>query len=457
MKPIKLSEILKATGGSLLAGNPEQEIKSITTDSRKLETDALFIPLKGGNFDGHDFVVKALKEGAAAALTEKDLQAPESGKALIRVRDTQRALQLLAAYYRSLFSIPVVALTGSVGKTTTKEMIASVLSQKYNTLKTEGNFNNEIGLPLTVFRLEKTHEMAVLEMGMSGFGEIERLSAIAKPDLAIITNIGMSHIELLGSQENIYRAKSEIVQNVKPEGAVLLNGDDLILKKHRAEIERRTYTAGKDPGCDFSAADVQSNAEGVQFCFRGLGHEFSVHLNIPGEHNVHNALFACAAGLLFGVEEDQIMAALEAFRPANMRMDKIEHGGFTIINDCYNAAPDSMAAALKVLGAYPGKKIAVLGDIACLGEYSYEAHCSVGARVAKEGIDELFTVGEQAKYIAQGAFEGGMDSGRIHSFDTVESLVRNLSASVERGSYILIKASRVMELEKVTEFLLRAF
>ncbi len=455
MIPVRLSEIARVTEGKVLSGNINAEITDITTDSRKVTDGSLFIPLVGERFDGHDFIKKAIDSGAVATITAKDTDSFED-KVVIRVDDTMAALRKIAEYYRGLFNIPVVGLTGSVGKTTTKEMVAQVLSQKMNTLKTEGNFNNEIGLPLTVFRLDNTHECAVLEMGMSGFGEIERLSSIAKPDLAMITNIGMSHIELLGSQENIYKAKSEIFNNVKEGGAVIINGDDPILKKHLGEIEHKTYTVGKNADCDAFASNINVSAESVSFTFSGFGKSFDVKLNIPGEHNVYNALFAISAGIHFGVSDEDIIRALTEFRPSNMRMDTISHNGYTIINDCYNAAPDSMNAALKVLGAKNGKKIAVLGDIACLGEYSYEAHKGVGATVVLNKIDELFTVGEQARFIAQGAFESGMDSVKIHSYDKIEELNSNLSSALEVGCYVLVKASRVMELEKVTEFMINS-
>lgn len=453
MKPMKLSEIARAVGGTLVGGKAETEITEVCTDSRKITKGCLFVPLVGEKFDGHDYIEKAFAGGAAAALTAKD----SSGGALICVEDTLRALQALAAYYRSLFAIPVVGLTGSVGKTTTKEMTAAVLSQKYNTLKTEGNFNNEIGLPLTVFRLTEEHETAVLEMGMSGFGEIDRLAEIAEPELAMITNIGMSHIELLGSQENIYRAKSEILRHVQPGGTVLLNGDDAVLNRHKEEIAHRVLTVGKGASCDLRAKHIKSDTEGVRFEVLGLGHNFRAELNIPGEHNVYNALFACAAGILYGVEDSAIVRALEQFRPTSMRMDTIAHAGFTIISDCYNAAPDSMRAALQVLAAYPAKKIAVLGDMACMGEYSEKAHLGVGEAVAENKIDELFTVGAQAELIARGARQHGMNSERIHSFLTAEELCGALSGAVEKGCYILVKASRVMELERVTEYLLKNF
>lgn len=450
MKPIRLSEIAKAVGGTILNGDSDTVITEVSTDSRKITEGCLFVALVGEKFDGHDYIDKAFAGGAAASLVSK--KSSDKG-VLILVDDTLRALQSLAAYYRSLFPIPVVGLTGSVGKTTTKEMTAAVLAQKFDTLKTQGNFNNEIGLPLTVFRLQESHEIAVLEMGMSGFGEIDRLSAIARPELAMLTNIGMSHIELLGSQENIYRAKSELLQNMKPNGIVLINGDDEILKKHQKEISQRVFTVGKNADCDVVASNIYSDTEVVRFDFSGLGHNFCVTLNLPGQHNVYNALFACAAGVLYGVEDRAIVHALAEFRPTNMRMDEIKHAGFTIINDCYNASPDSMLAALRVLGAHQTKKIAVLGDMACMGEYSEKAHRCVGCSVVENKIDELFTVGEQAKYIAQGAKESGMGENHIHSFLTVEQLCEALMETVEKDCYLLVKASRVMELERVTQFL----
>ncbi|MBQ3225795.1 MAG: UDP-N-acetylmuramoyl-tripeptide--D-alanyl-D-alanine ligase [Clostridia bacterium] len=452
MKTLRVLEIVQATGGKLLSGNAEASIVQITTDSRNVPGGSLFIPIKGEKFDGHDFLEMAAKSGAKAVLTEKTVTLSRD-VCVILVEDTLRAMQSLASYYRDLFPVHMVGITGSVGKTSTKEMTAAVLERKFKTLKTEGNFNNEIGLPLTVFRMEEGIEAAVLEMGMSGFGEIDRLAAIAKPEIGIVTNIGMSHIELLGSQENIYRAKSEMFAHIKPGGTVVLNGDDPILKNHKDEIPYRVITVGKSEACDVVAKNITSDEEGINFDFSGFGRDFRVRVNRPGEHNVYNALFAIATGFVLGVPEEDIFLALKELKATKMRMDYIRHNGYTIINDCYNAAPDSMNAALSVLGKTKGKKIAVLGDMACMGEFSKQAHRLVGETVANEGVDMLFTIGKEAKEIALAALSLGLMPEQVKSAEDVSEIYEALRESIVPDCHVLVKASRVMELERVTEFL----
>lgn len=452
MKTLCVSEIVRATGGKLLSGDEKTAVRQITTDSRNVPDGSLFIPIKGEKFDGHDFLEMAAKNGAKAVLTAKEVALPED-VSVIAVEDTLRAMQSLASYYRDLFPVHMVGITGSVGKTSTKEMTAAVLERKYKTLKTEGNFNNEIGLPLTVFRMSEGIEAAVLEMGMSGFGEIDRLASIARPEIGIMTNIGMSHIELLGSQENIYRAKSEMFSHIKPGGTVILNGDDPILNAHKDEIPYRVITVGKSETCDVIATNIASVEEGISFDFSGFGRAMHVTVNRPGEHNVYNALSAIAAGFVLGVPEEDILLALRELKATKMRMDYIRHNGYTIINDCYNAAPDSMKAALSVLGKTEGKKIAVLGDMACMGEFSKQAHKLVGETVANEGVDMLFTIGTEAREIALSAVSYGLAPEQVKSAEDISEIYAALKESVVPGCHVLVKASRVMELERVTEFL----
>lgn len=455
MKGLKISDITTAVGGMLMCGNDDAEITSISTDSRRAESGCLFVPLAGENFDGHNFIESAIEKGASAVLTHRD-EVPDmcASAAVIKVNDTLAALGALAGFYRSVFKIPAIGITGSVGKTTTKEMCALVLGRKYSVLKNKGNFNNEIGVPLTLFELDDTHDILISEMGMSGFGEIDRLSAMVKPEIVIMTNIGMSHIELLGSQENIYKAKSEFLKNMNPKGVVIINGDDPILLSHKEELGGHVITVGiKNKDCDLVADNIKSTSESVSFNVRGMEEEFFVTLPVPGEHNVYNALSAAAVGMLCRIDGDAIAAALSDFTPDSMRMCVIEGAGFTVINDCYNAAPDSMAAALKVLSGYEERKVAVLGDIACLGQFSYSAHKNVGAEVFKNDIDVLITIGEQARLIGEGAFENGMDSAKIYSFNNVEEALLKIRPIIRERDVILVKASRVMKLERVTELL----
>ena len=455
MKALKIADILEATGGRLLSNGGNEEIFSISTDSRKIEKGCLFVPLAGENFDGHNFIDSAVQNGAAAVLTHNgEMPQNADGVCIIGVENTMDALGNIAGLYRSMFKIPAISITGSVGKTTTKEMCAEVLSAKYNVHKNKGNFNNEIGVPLTIFGLDDMHDLLISEMGMSGFGEIDRISKMVKPEIVIMTNIGMSHIEMLGSQENIYKAKSEFLNNMNPEGTIIINGDDKILLSHKDELGKHVITVGiKNEDCDLVAKNINSDSEGVSFEVHGMDECFAVKLSVPGEHNVYNALCACAVGMLCRVSNEEMASALANFTPDSMRMCVIERDDMTIINDCYNAAPDSVTAALKVLSGYEGRKVAVLGNIACLGQFAYSAHKNLGAEVCKNEIDILVTIGEHARLIGEGAFENGMDSAKIFSFDSVEEALGQIHSIIRLKDTILIKASRVMKLERITEFL----
>ncbi len=451
MKPITIQNIAALIGGTLLCGDPNTLINGVCTDTRNVEYGTLFIPLSGERFDAHDFICDALDLGCAATLTSKKDICPK--KPAVYVPNTLTALGKLASVYRQSFELPLVGITGSVGKTTAKEMTAAVLSSSRSVLKTQGNFNNEIGLPLTLLRLEDHHEAAVIEMGMSGFGEIDRLAKIASPDLVIMTNIGLSHIENLGTQENIYKAKTEFLPHLRPGGTVIINGDDPILAAHRIDFPSNTYVVGTNENFDLYAKDIIATADGVSFTAIHKEKEQPMKLSFPGAHNVINALLACAAGLILGISLEQASAALADYMPGDRRMEFIKANGLTIINDCYNAAPASMEAALKVLSAQNGRKIAILGDIKELGAYAHEAHKTIGAQAASLSIDALFTLGENAQLIAEGAKDGGMTKEHIFSFLNIDELNQALSKFVTSGDVILIKASRAMRLERVTAFL----
>ncbi|MBE7021646.1 MAG: UDP-N-acetylmuramoyl-tripeptide--D-alanyl-D-alanine ligase [Ruminococcaceae bacterium] len=454
MKPMSIKEITAAIDGRLISGNPETIVSGVCTDTRRVTPGALFIPLIGERFDAHDFIPDALAAGCAASLTSR--REITSEKPLIYVEDTRIALGHLAACYRRSFTLPVIGITGSVGKTTAKEMTATVLSSKLSVLKTQGNLNNEIGLPLTLLQLEESHRAAVIEMGMSGYGEIDHLAAIAAPDLVIMTNIGLSHIEMLGSQENIYRAKAEFLPHLRPGGTVILNGDDPILSAHRSEMPVRTISVGTTPGCDILARDICSAPDSVSFTLAYGDEQVPVRLSFPGTHNVINALFACAAGLVLGIPLKEAAAALATFTPGDRRMEFIRKNNLTVINDCYNAAPASMAAALKVLAAQSGRKIAVLGDIRELGEHAPAAHKDLGTLAAALSLDALFTLGENGRLIAEGALLAGMAKTAVFSFTDIDALNDALSTYTQEGDIILVKASRAMRLERVTEFLTNA-
>lgn len=453
MQNISVSEIVEATNGFLVSGDGEKIITRISTDSRKIDTGCLFIPLVGERFDGHDFIIKAFECDAAAVLTHKKGIRNDT-KCVIQVDDTSKALRDIACYYRKKFEIPFIGITGSVGKTSTKDMVASVVSRKFNTLKTEGNLNNEIGVPLTIFNLELQHEAAVLEMGMSGPGEIGRLTAIIKPDIAIITNIGMSHIEKLGSRQNILKAKLEILEGLNPKGLLILNGDDALLVGMKDLLKFRTVFYGIDEGVDYKADNINSHGEnGTYFDIKVAGAEYKVHVPVPGIHNVQNALAAIASGCELGIPMEEIVLGIEGFSPTKMRMDIFTANGIKIINDAYNASPQSMEAALNVLKEI-GKgcrKIAILGDMLELGDWAKEAHFGVGRFAAESGIDLLFTVGQAARNIADGAIKAGCHDERVKSFENNLEALNYLKYVGRTGDVILVKGSRGMKMEEIVK------
>ncbi|NLK96930.1 MAG: UDP-N-acetylmuramoyl-tripeptide--D-alanyl-D-alanine ligase [Epulopiscium sp.] len=459
MEPLKINEIVFAVKGTLIQNENMQDkneviITGISTDSRRISFGDLFIPLTGENFDGHHFIPQAFEKGAKACLSERRDALPPEGKFIIQVENSKQALMDLAAYYRSLFAIPVVAVTGSVGKTSTKDMIASVLSQHYKVLKTQGNYNNEIGVPLTIFQLNKEHEVAVIEMGMNHFGEIHNLSKIAKPNIAVITNIGVSHIENLGSQEGILQAKSEIFDYLKEDGVAVLNGDDYFLKTLIGKIPFEIVYFGLETYHQVYAKNIQSQGvDGTEADFV-LG-EQEVHIQIPspGKHMVYNALCAATIGLKLNLTLEEIKNGILTYQASKMRMDIFRtKKNVQIINDVYNASPQSMKAALDVLNEISnGRRIAILGDMLEMGSYSEHAHKEVGEYAAQNKIDDLFCVGTEAKHIAQGAIHGGMDESRVRTFLSQEALWDALEHFIAPEDTILVKASRGIHLEKTVE------
>lgn len=459
MEKMMASEVAKAVNG-LLYG--ESEILTVTTDSRKAQSGALFVALKGENFDGNDYVANAADAGAAAVLCSVAGVQKATGKdgkcAVIKVQNTGRALLELAAHYKNKFCVKTVAVTGSVGKTTTKEFIHSVLQSYYKTLKTKGNFNNEIGLPLTVFELSREHQVAVLEMGMSGFGEISRMSAVAKPDIGVITNIGISHIEKLGSQENILKAKLEICDGMPDNGLLVLNGDDAYLKSLQGKLERRClYYAIDNPDADIRAENIVQHADSCTFDVQYKQERATAEIETVGLHNVYNALAAVLCGILCGISLQKAVDALKCFKNAANRQNIYEHRGIKIVDDCYNASPDSMKATLSVLKEMEvrGHKIAVLADMLELGDYAEEAHLEIGAFVAKSDVDILFAYGKNAIHYGEGAVEGGMDHDSVVCFDSKEDLWQALSETAEQGDAVLFKGSRGMKLEEAINCFLK--
>ena len=444
MTPCTAREICAAVGGTLLqdSGAP---VTGVTTDSRAVQPGQLFIPLVGERFDGHAYIAKALEGGAAGCLTAAAPETLLPGKLYIQVADTRLALKALASWYRNKFDLPVVQVTGSAGKTTTKEMIASVLSQRYNTLRTEGNFNNDIGVPLTLLRLTPEDEAAVVEMGMSHLGEIRVLTHLAQPDIAIITNIGTSHIGNLGSQEMICQAKLEILEGLRAGGTVVLNGDDPFLSAVSVPDQFRRCTFGiENPDTDVLAENIRLTAEGSAFDIAFAGERYPAEIRLAGRHNIANALAAFAAGVTGGVPPQKAAAALAGGEPEGMRQRPLTLGGCTVIEDCYNANPDSMRAALRVLREYKGRHVALLGDMLELGDFSKAEHRRIG-EAAAASADLLVAVGAFAKDVAEGAQTGGMKTVYTPERAEAAALLKTL---LRPGDVLLVKGSRGMRMER---------
>lgn len=450
---LNISCAANAMNGEICGCDGDELIRSVSTDTRTIKDGAVFFALQGDRFDGHKFVPAAVEGGAVCCVVNKE-EGPFNGFPVIAVEDTHKALRDLAAFYRMNFQIPVVGITGSVGKTSTKEMIASVLRRSYKTHMTQGNFNNEIGLPLTVFDLMKEDEIMVLEMGMSSRGEIANLTRIARPDTAVITNIGLSHIEHLGSREGIKKAKFEILEGLPMDGTVILNGDDDLLWSARGEINFETLYYGiRNKNCDLTAYDVRTYSDGSEFTCKIDGEPYKFFVSAPGEHHIYNALAAILTGLKYDVEIDDIRKGIRSFVPSGLRQNFVELPNYKIIRDCYNASPASMKSGLEVLSLaqVKGRRVACLADMLELGDISPEAHRSVGRLVVDYGVDCLITVGKDAHYIAQGAEEEGMNPADIYEFDNNEELIERLPDLLKKNDVILVKGSRGMRMEEIAD------
>lgn len=455
---IELDTVLKATGGRLLRPG-SGKFSGVSTDSRSISPGELFVPLAGPRHDGHDYIPAAFESGAACALVQKGrpVDAPAAG-CLIEVADTLRALQDIASYVRrSHGATPVVGITGTNGKTTTKEMTASVLGVRGPVLKNEGNLNNEIGLPLSLARLDETHWAAVLEMGMSAPGEIARLAGIAAPTAGVITNVGAAHLESLGDVEAVARAKAELLDALPEDGRAVLNMDDPMLRPYVDRMGERAVTFGLAEGSMFTAQSISENGAGISFRLVTPGGRVEVGLPAHGMHNVMNALAASAAAWILGLGPGETKAGLEAFRPAGMRMEFISSGGITIINDAYNANPASMAAALSTLASFKcNRRMAVLGDMLELGAAAAESHYNVGRLAGAQGLALLVLIGGHSGETARGALDAGMTGKDIlQAADAGEAAIAVL-ARISEGDCLLVKGSRGMRMERIVDTLGKA-
>lgn len=466
MKNLTIKNIAKACDGQLyneeFASN--KEVTGVAIDSRLVKKDFLFVPIKGARVDGHDFIPQVIAQGAMTVLSEKKIE--NAKYPYILVKDTQQALKDIAKFYREQLNIKVIGITGSVGKTSTKEMVSSVLSEKYSVLKTAGNFNNEIGLPLTIFNIHSWHEIAVLEMGISDFGEMTRLSKMAQPDIQLITNIGVCHLENLKTRDGILQAKTECFKNMRENGVIILNGDDdkLSMKKIVEGKKVIFYGEGKAPKTDdlgteyakksvFATDSENQGFEGMVTTINTDIGSFKVRINIPGEHNVYNALAATAVGMELGLTLEEIKSGISKAKTIAGRTSfNKTKSGMTVIDDCYNANPASMQTALEILSHATGRSVAVLGDMGELGEDEVNLHKIVGKSVADNDIDVVFAAGELAKnYISE--IEKSGKNIKTYYYKTTDELVDEIEKYVEKTDTILVKASHFMKFEKVVEIL----
>ncbi len=427
------------------------EIKGITTDSRKAAEGVLFACIKGERVDGHDFINKAKEAGAAAVICEK---APDTDIPYILVDSTVKALQDIAREMLKKADIPVVAIGGSVGKTSTKEMVASVLSQKFNILKTEGNFNNELGLPLTIFELREEHEAAVLELGISDFGEMHLLASIARPDICILTNIGDCHLEQLHDRDGVLKAKSEMFDFLEKDGAIILNGDDERLRRVQPVNGVEPYFYGFNEDNELRAMNIRKNGPlGSDYMIKTKELAFEVTLHMPGDHMILNSLAAAAAGLKLGLTPEMISRGISDYVSIDGRFKVIKSGKYTVIDDCYNANPMSMKASLSALAGMPGRKVALLGDMGELGKDEERLHYGVGEHASGLGIDVICCAGPLSKNIVQ-ALKDNASTSELHYFTDKAALLSALPQILEENDTVLVKASHFMEFGDIVKSLI---
>lgn len=454
MGTLTLKQAALWCGGRVAPEFEAVEFSGACMDSRAIKKGQLFIALPGESRDGHDFVPQAMEQGAAAVLAQRQL---EKTIPAVYVPDVLTALGDLARAVRRSLGLKVVGITGSVGKTTTKEMMAAILQTTFQTAKTDKNFNNNIGLPLTILDIGQGCKMAVLEMGMNHFKEMSYLTSIALPDIAVITNIGTMHIEHLGSREGILQAKLEILEGLQKDGTAVFNGDEPLLWNYREQNHGGLLYFGiENDACDVQAYDIDNSEDGLSFHVRGLGQDFQVFLPVEGRHYVYDALAAITVGLIAGVPPVQIQTALGEFRNTGMRQKIYEKNGYTIIEDCYNAGPESMDAALAVLAERKtdGRRIAVLGDMLELGSCSQAEHYRIG-RLAAARADLIFAYGKNSARVVSGAITGGMRDSLVGSYQTHEEMAEALRRAAKPGDLILFKGSRGMKMEHVLQLFLQ--
>lgn len=446
MIPCTVREICAAVGGTLLQGEGSALITGVTTDSRAVSAGQLFIPLTGERFDGHAYIGSALSSGAAGCLTARTPETLLPGKLYVQVADTRLALKALAAWYRSRFTLPVVQITGSAGKTTTKEMVAAVLSRRYDTLKTQANFNNDIGTPLTLLGLAPQHQAAVIETGMNHFGEIRYLGEMVRPDIAVITNVGDAHIENLGNtRQGILRAKCEIFQHLSPDGIAVLNGDDPLL--NTVALPQTILRCGRGENCNVRVTDVDDRGiEGIACTVTTDKASYRLATASPGSFMIYPMAMAAAIGEALGLTGEEIAAGVAAYVPTGSRMHLIRlPEGRLLIDDCYNANPQAMEEALKLLAVTPARRrAAVLGDMGELGELTVSAHRAIGVLTGELHLDSVIAIGEKARDIASAA-------PNARWYASVDDAMPVIRAAFTEGTAVLVKASHAMHFENIVK------
>lgn len=464
MKNLSIKQIIEVTKGELIQGDVDKICKNFSKDTRTIQKGDTYIALKGEKFDGNLFWKQALEKGADCVIVSEISYEPKdletySNKTIIKVKDTLEALYEIAKLKRSLYSIPVIAITGSVGKTSTKDMVANVVSQKYKTLKTIGNYNNNIGLPFTILKLQDEEAM-VLEMGMNHFGEISLLTSIAKPDICVITNIGTSHIGNLGSRENILKAKLEILEGAENPTIIINNDNDLLHKwQEENKSKRNIITYGIQEPSNINATNINLRGDTSEFTCQLQKDNIKIKVPVGGEHFILNSLCAISVGKALGIENNKIIKGIEEFELTKKRMDITNlANGVKIINDAYNASLESMQASLKYLSEFTNhRKIAILGDMLELGDYSQKLHEQVGEAVYQNKIDILISSGKEAKHIVKQAKELGMSENNIYYFETKQEIIKQLKAMTKEGDVILFKASNGAKFFELAEEMQKLF
>lgn len=436
MRAFSLGEIEKITGGKLIGASNDTEVTNITIDSRLAKEGTGFAALKGERVDGHDYVQKALKQNAPFCLVERELAV---NGAIIVVENVGEAMKKIALANRLRYDIPLIGVTGSVGKTTTKEMLSAVLSERYKTHKTQGNFNNELGVPLTLYNLEPEHEVSIVEMGISDFGEMSRLTQIARPNIAVFANIGNAHLEFLGDRQGVLKAKTEMLENMTADDLVILNGDDDVLAKFSCDMKLLRY--GLSDICDVRAENIKKLADGgTKFDVVYEKRKFTVEVEAFGEHMVYAVLVAATVAMSLGLSDEEIINGVKNYKPVGSRASVLIADGFKIIDDCYNANPDSVLSSLKSASSLDGRLVCVLGDMNELGENKIAMHEYVGEEV-RALADLLITTGDLAKSM-----------GGVH-FETKEMLMENIASYIKKGDIVLVKASNSKKFGDIVEVL----